>query len=340
MESKRGYSEFYRKEGERIVCQLCRHYCRLKEGQRGICGVNMNENGQLKNLVYGKVSALNVDPIEKKPLYHFLPGSFALSFGTVGCNFKCPFCQNWQISQSSDLSGSYEVEPEQIVALAKEKGCKTIAYTYNEPTIFYPFARDVAVLAKSRGLKNIFVSNGFETVETIEDMRGVIDAFNIDLKSFDRDYYKKVLKGDLDAVLDTLAGLKKGGFWVEVTTLIVPGDNDSDEELEAMAEFISREMGPETPWHLSAFHPDYKMLDIPPTPIETLVRAYEIGKAEGLNYIYIGNYPDTDRESTYCPKCGFKVIERQGYIGEQVVDHLGENGNCPKCGHHIAGVWQ
>ena len=335
MESKRGYSEFYRKEGERIVCQLCRHYCRLKEGQRGICGVNMNENGQLKNLVYGKVSALNVDPIEKKPLYHFLPGSFALSFGTVGCNFKCPFCQNWQISQSSDLSGSYEVEPEQIVALAKEKGCKTIAYTYNEPTIFYPFARDVARLAKKEGLKNIFVSNGMESPEVIEDMRGLIDGFNIDIKSFDPDYYKKTLKGSLEGVLDTLRLLKKNGAWVECTTLIVPGDNDSDRELGEIASFIATELDRYTPWHISAFHPDYKVNDRGPTPIETLERAESIGRREGLTYIYMGNVPGDG--ITICPECGTPLIKRYGY---SVAEYVLKEGRCPTCGRAAEGVWE
>jgi len=328
------YSNFFRKKGERIVCTLCRHYCSLPEGGTGICGVNRNSGGVLETLVYGRVSAINIDPVEKKPLYHFLPSTSTLSIGTVGCNFRCPFCQNWSISQTSDMEGSYEISPSEIVNLAIEKGCGSIAYTYNEPTIFYPFARDVAVLAKSRGLKNIFVSNGFETVETIEDMRGVIDAFNIDLKSFDRDYYKKVLKGDLDAVLDTLAGLKKGGFWVEVTTLIVPGDNDSDEELEAMAEFISREMGPETPWHLSAFHPDYKVTDRRPTSIRSLYRAMEIGREKGLYYIYPGNVAID--AVTVCPGCGMELIVRRGF--EVVTDNL-ERGECPGCHRRIEGVW-
>ncbi len=326
---------FYRKEGDKIVCLLCRHYCKLKDGQVGICGVNKNEGGELVNLVYGKVSALNIDPIEKKPLYHFLPGTTSLSIGTVGCNFKCPFCQNWQISQTKDTSSSYEVTPEQLVDLALKNGCKSISYTYNEPTIFYPFARDVAMLAKEHGLKNVFVSNGYETPEIIEDMKGKIDAFNIDIKGFNSDYYKKYLKGDLEGVLDTLRLLKKKGFWVETTTLIVPGDNDSDEELKAIAEFIAKELDVNTPWHISAFHPDYKVQDKGPTPLETLQRAYNIGKEAGLNFIYMGNVAMPS--ITYCPNCGEELIKRVGY---QLVENKLVDGKCPKCNTPIPGIWR
>jgi pyruvate formate lyase activating enzyme len=331
----KGFSDFYRQEGDRIVCTLCRHYCKLGEGQVGVCGVNANEGGRLRNLVYGKVAALNIDPIEKKPLYHFLPGTTALSIGTVGCNFQCPFCQNWQISQSHTIDVSQSVTPEQLVEAAVREGCSTIAYTYNEPTVFYPFAKDVAVLARRQGLKNIFVSNGLETPEVIEDMKGIIDGFNIDLKSFNAEYYKKTLKGSLEGVLDTLKLLKKGGFWVEVTTLIVPGDNDSDEELTQIAGFIADELDPFTPWHISAFHPDYKVDDKLPTPIETLSRAEAIGRGAGLEYIYMGNVP-TDG-ITYCPECNTPLIERQGFY--VVADRL-EDGKCSKCGREIEGIWE
>jgi len=331
----RGYSDLYRVENEKIVCELCRHYCKLKDGQVGFCGVNMNDAGRLKNLVYGKVSALNDDPVEKKPLYHFLPGSRALSLGTVGCNMKCPFCQNWQISQSRDIEAAHSVTPEQIVALAKQRACASIAYTYNEPSIFYPFARDVALLAKENDIKNIFVSNGMESPEEIEDMRGVIDAFNIDIKSFNQDYYKKVLKGSLEGVLDTLRLLKKNGFWVECTTLIVPGDNDSDEELESIASFIADELDRFTPWHISAFHPDYKVLDRSPTSIDVLERAERIGRLCGLEYIYLGNV--ANRGITHCPGCGAALIERDVYsvVNDRLVD-----GKCPECGRAVEGVWR
>ncbi len=326
---------FYRQEGDKIVCLLCRHYCKLKEGQVGICGVNKNEGGRLVNLVYGKVSAINIDPIEKKPLYHFLPGTTSLSIGTVGCNFKCPFCQNWQISQSKDISGSYEVTPKQLINLALENGCKSISYTYNEPTIFYPFAKDVALLAKKEGLKNVFVSNGFESPEIIEDMVGVIDAFNIDIKGFKSEYYKKYLKGNLDGVLDTLKRLKAKGFWVETTTLIVPGDNDSDEELRDIAHFIAKELDSNTPWHISAFHPDYKVQDKNATPLETLQRAYNIGKEAELNFIYMGNVALPS--NTYCPNCNEELIVRHGY---RLLKNEITNGKCPKCNTKIPGVWR
>jgi pyruvate formate lyase activating enzyme len=328
------YSDLFRPEGDRIVCQLCRHYCKLSEGKVGICGVNENRGGRLHNLVYGKVSALNIDPIEKKPLYHFLPGTTALSLGTVGCNLQCPFCQNWQISQTSDLGTSQEVTPSQLVDAALAHGCRTIAYTYNEPTIFYPFARDVALLAHEAGLKNIFVSNGFETPEVIEDMTGIIDGFNIDLKSFDPAYYKKHLKGSLEGVLDTLKRLKAGGFWVEVTTLIVPGDNDSDEELGRIAAFIAEELDPFTPWHISAFRPEYKVDDKAPTPIETLKRAEAIGRAHGLAYIYMGNVPEDG--ITQCPQCGTELITRQGFY---VIENRLKEGTCPSCGRVLEGVY-
>jgi len=327
---------FYESLGDnKIKCLLCRHYCKLKENQIGICGVNKNEEGKLVNLVYGKVSAINIDPIEKKPLYHFLPSTKSLSIGTVGCNFKCPFCQNWQISQSKDISGSYKISAQELVNLALKHNCKSISYTYNEPTIFYPFAKDVALLAKEKGLKNVFVSNGFETPEIIEDMKGVIDAFNIDIKSFNSSYYKKYLKGDLKAVLDTLKRLVKNGFWVECTTLIVPGDNDSASELKEIANFIAKELNVNVPWHLSAFHPDYKETNKPQTPISTLQKAYNIAKEAGLNYVYMGNValPSV----TFCPKCNAKLITRVGF---SVVENKLIKGACYNCKTKIAGVWQ
>ncbi len=326
---------FYQVQKDKIVCQLCRHYCKLKEEQVGICGVNKNEDEKLVNLVYGKVSAINIDPIEKKPLYHFLPGTTSLSIGTVGCNFKCPFCQNWQISQSKDIDSSYLITPKELIDIALERGCKSVSYTYNEPTIFYPFAKDVALLAKQHGLKNIFVSNGFESPEIIDDMVGVIDAFNIDIKGFNSSYYKKYLKGNLDGVLDTLKRLKERGFWIECTTLIVPGDNDSTEELSNIANFIAKELDVNTPWHISAFHPDYKVQDKSATPLNTLLKAYKIGKDAGLNFIYMGNVPTAN--TTYCPNCKEAIIERFGFSVEKNI----LNGcKCPKCGTAITGVWR
>ncbi len=329
--------KYYKKEEgkDRIICLLCQHYCKLKEGQTGICGVNKNVDGELKNLVYGHPIALNVDPVEKKPLYHMLPGSKALSFGTVGCNFKCPFCQNWDISQETKVNEEIKVSPKQMVDLALEHGVESIAYTYNEPTIFYPYAKDIGVIAKEKGLKNIFVSNGFESAEIVEDMKSWLDAANIDLKSWDDAYYKKVLKGGLEAVKNTLRRMVKAGIWVEVTTLIIPGENDSDEELEAMAEFIANDLGKHVPWHLSAFHPDYKMLDHNRTKLETLQRAKKIGEKAGLYYIYLGNVPVDG--NTYCPDCGELIIKRTSYT---VVENRLNNGSCPKCDRKIEGIFK
>jgi len=328
---------FYRpyKEGsDRMVCTLCQHYCKIKEGHTGICGVNKNVGGKIECLVYGYPSAINVDPIEKKPLYHFLPGSKSFSLGTVGCNFHCSFCQNWTISQTSNIDKSRYYSPEMIVELAVAHDCKSIAYTYNEPTIFYPYARDIALEGKKRGLKNVYVSNGYESEEVIDDMKGIIDAANIDLKSFDAKYYKKALGGNLEKILENLKHFVRNGIWIEITTLIVPTQNDSVEELDQIASFIANELGVDVPWHVTAFHPDYKELELPSTSIETLKRAYDIGKGHGLRYVYIGNVAyDTP---TRCPSCDAVVIERDYF--RQTTNHL-KGAHCPQCGTKIAGVF-
>lgn len=329
--------EYYRREPEsdRIVCLLCRHYCKMKDGQVGVCGVNKNEASRFTTLVYGYPSALNIDPIEKKPIYHMLPGTTALSFGTVGCSFKCPFCQNWQISQSRVINDEVYLSPERMVQLALENGASSIAYTYNEPTIFYPYARDIGILAKRSGIKNIFVTNGFETPEVIEDMKSWIDAANVDLKSWSEPYYKKVLKGGLEAVKDTLRLMVDAGIWVEVTTLLIEGENDSEKDLTEMAEFIANDLGKHVPWHLSAFHPDYKMMDHKWTGIETLKRARDIAKKAGLYYVYMGNVP-VNRD-THCPDCGEFLIGRSGF--ETIVNNL-LDGHCPNCKRVIEGVFR
>ncbi|MGW8170033.1 MAG: AmmeMemoRadiSam system radical SAM enzyme [Sulfurovaceae bacterium] len=326
---------YYRKEDDSVVCLLCRHYCKLKEGQVGICGINKNENGEHKNLVYGHPVAIHVDPVEKKPLYHFLPGTRVLSFGTIGCNFKCPFCQNWDISQEKEINKNIEVTPEQMVTLAFEQNAQSIAYTYNEPTTFYPYAKDVGMIAKARGLKNIFVSNGYESPEVIEDMASWVDAANIDLKSWDDAYYKKSLKGGLEEVKDTLKRMVAKGIWVEVTTLLIEGENDSDKDLREMASFIANDLGKHVPWHLSAFFPQYKMLDHESTKLATLQRAEKIGKEAGLKYIYLGNVPV--KSDTYCPNCNELVIDRTAYMVD--LNKL-KNGYCPKCNYKIEGVWK
>jgi len=316
--------QFYKpyKEGT-LICTLCQHYCKIKEGKTGICGVNKNIGDKIECLVYGYPSAMHVDPIEKKPLYHFLPGSNSFSLGTVGCNFHCSFCQNWTISQTHNIDKSRYFSPQDIVALALQNDCKSIAYTYNEPTIFYPYARDIALEAKKSGLKNVFVSNGFESSEVIDDMVGIIDAANIDLKSYDAKYYQKKLGGNLDKILESLKHFVKNGIWIEVTTLIVPTQNDSDEELEKIAGFIANELGVHVPWHISAFHPDYKENNLPATSIKTLKHAYAIGKEKGLHYVYMGNVGA--RIQTLCPDCGTPIDRSSGY--------------CPQCKRKIEGVF-
>ena len=328
--------KYYKKiEGkDKITCMLCRHYCKLKEGQSGICGVNKNEKYKLKNLVYGHPVAINVDPIEKKPLYHMIPGSNVLSFGTVGCNFKCPFCQNWDISQEKIINKQIYVTPEQMVELALEQHASGIAYTYNEPTVFYPYAKDIGLLAKAKGLKNIFVSNGFESKEIIDDMASWVDAANIDLKSWDNEYYKKVLKGGLEEVKDSIIRMKNAGIWVEVTTLIISHENDSNHTLKAMANFIANKLGKDVPWHLSAFFPNYKMQEHEITNIQTLQKAKDIAKEVGLKYVYIGN--TSQKSHTYCPKCKEMLIDRTVYT---VKEKQLKNGYCSSCNHKIEGIW-
>ena len=327
--------QYYRyKDDNHITCVLCRHYCSLKEGGHGICGINYNINSQLINKVYAHPSAVHVDPIEKKPLYHFLPKSLSFSIGTVGCNFRCPFCQNYSISQTSQVDESIVLEPAQAVELALRYNCKSISYTYNEPTIWYPYAKDIGVLAKEKGLKNVFVSSGYESSEVLADMPSWLDAANIDLKSFSYDYYKKVLKTDLDGVLDSLVEFAKSPIWLEITTLLIPGVNDSNEEIEQMAEFIATKLGKDIPWHFSAFHPDYKMQDTPSTSIESLHRAEKIAQKHGIKYVYLGNVM-TDG-STYCPNCGTKLIERLGFNAKLL--HINA-GKCDNCQEPIAGIW-
>jgi pyruvate formate lyase activating enzyme len=328
--------QYYKEKNQHaIVCLLCRHYCTLQEGKNGICGVNYNKKGKLFNATYGHPSALNLDPVEKKPLYHFMPATTSLSLGTVGCNFRCPFCQNYSISQTSQVDERIELPPQKVVDLALEYGASSISYTYNEPVIWYPYAKDIGVLAKEAGLKNIFVSSGYESPEVLEDMQSWIDGVNIDLKSFSPHYYKKVLKTNLEGVKESLIAFAKSDIWLEVTTLVIPAHNDSQEELEGMATFIAEKLGKDVPWHLSAFHPNYKMQDTPPTPLQTLQKAKSIAQNSGLRYVYIGNVMGEDN-ATYCPQCKTKLIDRNGY-NTQVLRL--EDGKCGVCSTPVAGVW-
>jgi pyruvate formate lyase activating enzyme len=322
-----------------VECLLCAHYCKIAPGRAGVCSVRVNRDGKLYTLVYGKAIANHIDPIEKKPLFHFLPGTGILSIATAGCNFKCDFCQNWQISQlSKGWQGEFpgeDLPPAEVVRQAVRAGCSGIAYTYTEPTIFFEYAYDTARLARKRGLRNVFVTNGYQSAEAIEAMVGVIDAANVDLKAFSDDTYKRVCGARLQPVLDTIQRMWEKGIWVEVTTLVVPGQNDSDEELTLIADFLAG-ISPDIPWHISRFHPDYKMTDIPPTPTRTLHRAAGIGKAAGLRFVYVGNVWGDVYEHTYCPRCGEIIMYRVGY---QVRDRL-KAGSCPACGTPIPGVWK
>ncbi|MBL7157443.1 MAG: AmmeMemoRadiSam system radical SAM enzyme [Candidatus Omnitrophica bacterium] len=319
-----------------VLCLLCSHNCKIEDSRYGFCGVRKNEKGTLYTHVYGKAIASHVDPIEKKPLYHFLPGSQAYSIATVGCNFQCEFCQNWQISQASKKDGDfdgYELKPEEVVRKAKKYNCRSISYTYTEPTIFFEYAYDTSKIAKKEALYNTFVTNGYMTKEALDTIKPYLDACNVDLKSFSDETYKRMCKGTLAPVLESIRHMKKIGMWVEVTTLVVPGMNDSDRELKSIAEFIAG-VGKDIPWHISRFHPDYKLLDAMPTPLETLDKAASIGAKAGLRYIYLGNIA---REgNTRCHKCGELLIERVGYT---ITQNKIKNKKCPSCGTVAAGVW-
>lgn len=326
----------------KIVCQACAQSCKLEEGEYGVCGVRRVENGELRLLVYGLASAVNVDPVEKKPMFHFMPSSRAFSLGTVGCNFSCKFCQNADISQypkehNHEIFGQ-NLPPERIVELALEYECDSIAYTYNEPVVFFEYTYDTAKLAHEKGLKNIYVTSGFETRKAIDLLAPYVDGMNIDIKAFTEEFYHEICGAKLKPVLDAVKYAHEKGIWVEITTLLIPGKNDSDEEIRGIASFIA---GIDTamPWHLSAFHPTYKMTDVPYTPASTLLRAYKIGQEEGLKYVYVGNIDDEDHESTYCPGCHERVIDRRGHIGQYVTNSLDENGTCPFCGYKLEGVW-
>jgi len=328
---------YSRRPDKAVQCNLCRHRCVIRPGKNGFCGVRQNRDGTLYTLVYNRLIAHHVDPIEKKPLFHFHPGTPSYSIATVGCNFRCIFCQNYTISQMPRDEGRIEgadVSPEEIVADAKRRECVTIAYTYTEPTVFFEYAYETGRLAHEAGIKNVWVSNGYMTPEAVEMIGPYLDAINVDLKCFNAETYRRLSQGDLDGVLETLRLFRPRGIWLEVTTLVIPGINDSDEELRAIAEFIAS-LGVEVPWHVSRFHPDYRMHDRGPTPPETIERAVEIGRRAGLKYVYAGNVPGDANEHTYCPGCGKPVIQRLGFT---IVRYDVENGACRFCKTPIDGV--
>jgi len=304
-------------ENKKTQCFLCAHRCLIADGKIGRCAVRKNIGGVLYSLNYDKVCSANPDPIEKKPLFHFQPGTSSFSIATMGCNFRCDFCQNWQISQAVVETGDIDgqaITPESIVNAAVRYGCKSIAYTYTEPTVFMELCADCGRLAKQHGLTNVFVSNGYQTKEAIDFAAEWLDGINVDLKAFSEDYYSRLCKAKLQPVLDTIEYVAKNtNIWIEITTLLLPEENDSDEELKRLADFIATRAGPDVPWHISRFYPQYKHTDSVPTPPESLQRAYEIGKQAGLHYVYLGNVPGSKTESTYCYKCGKLLIERTGY---------------------------
>jgi len=325
-------------EGGAVRCALCSHRCRIQPSKRGICGVRENREGTLYTLVYGPIVAASVDPIEKKPIYHLYPGSGSYSIAAVGCNFRCTFCQNHEISQMPREDGRIagrEMTSREVVNKAIDTGSKSISYTYTEPTIFFEFACDTGRLAREEGLKNIFVTNGFMTEEALEAASGWLDAANVDLKSFRDDFYGRYCGASLDPVLQTLKGMKKRGIWVEVTTLIIPTLNDDEGELREIAEFV-RSLGEEVPWHVSRFHPRYRVQDLSPTPVKSIQRAMEIGQAAGLKHVYSGNVSGQGGESTRCGACGNLLIGRQGYF---ITAYNLKGSKCSRCGTALAGIF-
>ncbi len=330
---------FYKRfESGDVECSLCNHRCHIRDGGKGVCYVRENRGGVLYTLVYGKLISEAIDPIEKKPLYHFYPGSATYSIATVGCNFRCLNCQNYEISQAPRETGRVIGEaatPESVVEDAKIHGCNIIAYTYTEPTIFYEFAYDTSRLASKEDIRNIFVTNGYITEEALKEIKPYLDAANIDLKGFSDDFYRKNCGAKLNLVLDTIRSYKKMGIWIELTTLLIPGLNDSEKDLKAIAEFIVN-LDPGIPWHISRFHPMYKLLDRQETPLKTLDKAKQIGVEAGLRHVYQGNVPGDEGGNTICHSCGEMLVHRYGY---HIMEDNIVGGGCSKCGAVIDGVW-
>jgi pyruvate formate lyase activating enzyme len=331
-------ARFWKADGDKIVCELCPHFCKISDGKVGVCNVRQNRKGKLYSLIYGKLTSIAPDPIEKKPLFHFYPGTSVLSFGTVGCNYSCPFCQNYSISQAKPGDTRLRnLDPKNVVNLVKKYGCEGVAWTYNEPAIWHEFAYDCSKLVKDAGYYSLYVTNGYINEEPLRDIAPYLDAMNIDLKSLKEDFYKKLCKAKVQPVLDTCILAKELGIHIELTNLIIPDENDRKEDFEEFTSWAVENLGPEVPVHFSRFHPDYKMLDRPRTPIKTLQLATDVAEKAGLKYIYVGNVPSNDWENTYCPNCGNKVIGRWGFsISKYDLD----GDKCKKCGEAVDIILQ
>lgn len=329
---------YYKKlPANRVVCRLCPRMCVLSPGQRGACKVRVNLGGRLRTLVYGRAVAVHIDPIEKKPIFHLLPGSGSFSIATAGCNLGCVFCQNWEISQAFPENVRFQkLTPEQIVEKALKSGCRSIAYTYSEPTIFYEYMLDTAKLAREKGLKNIWVTSGYINPAPLRELCKYLDAANVDLKGFSDEFYVEYVSGRLAPVLETLKILKEEGVWFEITNLVIPGVNDDPALVRKMCEWIRDNLGTDYPLHFSRFFPKYKLLTKPATPVKTLENLKNIAEETGIKFVYLGNIPGRPSENTYCPGCGKLLIERRGYVVRQ--NNISD-GKCEFCGEPIPGVW-
>jgi len=331
---------WHKLEDGRIQCDLCPRECKLHKDQRGLCFVRENLNDEIVLTTYGLSSGYCIDPIEKKPLNHFLPGTPVLSFGTAGCNLACKFCQNWDISKSREMHTlADEASPELIARAAEKLNCRSVAYTYNDPVIFHEYAIDVAQACHEKGIKSVAVTAGYVSPEPRAEFYQYMDAANVDLKAFTEDFYYKLTGGHLEPVLDTLKYIKhETDVWLEITTLLIPGKNDSDKEIENLTQWVVEELGSDVPLHFSAFHPDWKMLDVPPTPPSTLTRARQIALKNGIHHPYTGNVHDIEGDTTYCHHCGEKLISRDWYV--LTAWNLGKDGKCNKCGTTCAGIFE
>lgn len=331
-------ARYYQKLPDReIRCNLCPRYCQLGDRERGFCGVRENQGGKYYTLVYGQVASLNVDPIEKKPFFHFLPGSEAFSLATAGCNLHCKFCQNWEISQMRpEQVKNINLPPEALIAACERYRCPAIAYTYTEPVVFFEYMYDCSVLARKKGLKNVVVTAGFINPEPLADLIEVVEAIKVDLKSFNQSFYTEYVRGELQPVLETIKQIARSKTWLEIVYLVIPSLNDNPQEIREMCRWLKNEIGPDYPLHFSRFHPMYLIKNLPPTPVSTLEALREVALTEGLHYVYVGNVPGHPGENTYCPNCGKLIIERYGYAIRK--KELSRN-KCRHCGQVIAGVW-